>query len=608
MNLFGNLKCQKFCHSHISYIVCLLLSLCSTTFLYKLFDINASLYAYSNSILSLLVFVGLFLLYQFAWKSADRRSLIISLILGFIFTLFLYVGNNILKYDSFMLYSWKDIIIILSETPLFAAIVLLILVRFTSYSTCLQSSISTSSFRAGRTFLIVWAVIFLAWLPGFIASYPGVYGYDSIFQVGFYSRGEIILHHPLIHTYFLGFCVLTVGKWLGSFEIGMAVYSIVQMLLLSAAFSFIYLYLRKINLSRIYTTVILLFFALLPTNAIMSFSSTKDVLYAALFALMILCFCEIVRDKTVLKSLSFDIAFVSVCFAQMIFRNQGKYVFLLSAIVLIFAFREDWKRMLVLCLSVCILFTVYSGPVTKLCNGVDSNTGIREMMSVPCMQLSHALLKNESQLTAEEKSLIEIYIPKYRDNNIFRGISDNMKNTFNSDRFRENPAEFVKLWLSVGVKSPKAYLYSWARLTIGLWYPDMNYRDTGAWHPYWEYQSTGTEFREAGYTVVERQTPEFMQWLADFYNDITYNNSYQKLPLVSLLFSSGLPFWLLLIYIAVCIYKRYYKMLIPAFPMLLLWLTLMLGPVVLYRYVYPLIVALPILFGTLISYSKKNNY
>lgn len=607
MNSFGNLRCFKYCYSHISDIVCLLLSLCSTIFLDKLFDVNASLYAYSNSILSLLVFVASFLLYRFAWKNADRRSLVISSVLGFIFTLLLYMGNSILKYDSPMLYSWKAPVIILFETPIFTAIVLLILVGFTKYSTYLQSSIPTSSFRAGRTFLIAWAVIFLAWLPGFIASYPGVYGYDSIYQVGYYSRGDIILHHPLIHTYFLGFCVITVGEWLGTIEMGMAVYSIVQMLILSAVFSFIYLFLRKINLSRIYTTVVLLFFALLPTNAIMSFSATKDVLYAAFFALMVLCFCEIVRDRTVLKSLGFNAAFVLVCFAQMIIRNQGKYVFLLSAIVLIFAFREYWKRMLVLCLSVCILFAVYSGPVTKICNGVDSNTGIREMMSVPCMQLSHAMLKNDSQLTDEEKSLIEIYIPKYRDNEIFHGISDNMKNSFNSDRFREKPTEFIKLWLTVGLKSPKAYLYSWARLSIGLWYPDMNYRDPEAWHPYWEYQCTGTEFREKGYTVVERQTPASMQWLADFYNDITYNNSYQRLPLISLLFSSGLPFWLLLIYIAVCIYKRYYKMLIPALPMLLLWLTLMLGPVVLYRYVYPLIVAVPILFGTLISYAKEKN-
>lgn len=58
MNSFGNLRCFKYCYSHISDIVCLLLSLCSTIFLDKLFDVNASLYAYSNSILSLLVFVA----------------------------------------------------------------------------------------------------------------------------------------------------------------------------------------------------------------------------------------------------------------------------------------------------------------------------------------------------------------------------------------------------------------------------------------------------------------------------------------------------------------------------------------------------------------------
>ena len=133
-----------------------------------------------------------------------------------------------------------------------------------------------------------------------------------------------------------------------------------------------------------------------------------------------------------------------------------------------------------------------------------------------------------------------------------------------------------------------------------LWYPDMNYRDPGAYHPYWEYIST-QQNAQGAFFIVERTPPSGMEWLSNFYDTLTYKNSYQKIPVISMLFSSGFMIWIVFLYIAWCLYQRKYRYLVPAGFLVALWLTLLLGPVVLYRYVYPIVMSVPLLISFVLT-------
>ena len=73
-----------------------------------------------------------------------------------------------------------------------------------------------------------------------------------------------------------------------------------------------------------------------------------------------------------------------------------------------------------------------------------------------------------------------------------------------------------------------------------------------------------------------------------------------------MLFSSGFSVWILLLYIAWCIYKKQYKLLFPAAFLVGYWLTSLVGPVVLYRYVYPIMVSIPILIAKAITQNEAN--
>ncbi len=585
-------------------ILCLIFSLFSTWSVVNMLKIEERLYSISNSIFSILILAAIFLLFKVCCKNLNRRLLIIALISGFLFSSFMICGANLLLTGYTHLNKLKTLGTILAGVPFWGGIIVIVLEKLPELNSVVQVKkldyFIQQRVNTKRAFFISWLLIFLAWIPGLIATYPGIYAYDSVFQMTYYTTGKILLHHPLIHTYLLGFCVSTLGNFLGSRELGMLIYSLFQMLCLSSAFAFIIAYMSKRKVTGIIKLSFLFLFMFFPVNALLSFSATKDVLYSALFALMVLMFTLVAEKQNLLYNNKFLILLIIISVLGMAFRNQGIYVFVFGMLWGMIVLRKHWKRLLIVFISVTLLFAVYSGPITILCGGVKSDN-LREMMSVPCMQLSRAMLLAKEQLTEEEKQKIEDYVPEYEAYASYQGISDSMKRSFNSNKFKENPIDFLYLWISVGLKTPMSYVDAFARLTIGLWYPDMNYRDESAFHPYWEYKSTEQNQGTTKWIIVDRKTPEGMKWLSDFYYKLTYTNSYQKIPVVSMLFSSGAACWGMLIYIIWCIYERRYKYLFPASFVFGLWLTLLLGPVVLYRYVYPIIMTVPIFIGCAIT-------
>ncbi len=586
-------------------VPCLLTALLSVSQLPSILRMDVTTNTPANSILSVLLLVGLFCLFRRAAAVFHKRLTVFALIAGLFFAATMTVGSNLLKQDASLLHSWRTWLTILGVTPVFAAATGLLfhyLPRINARLTpgALSAPLGRLSGLTGhQVFFLAWGLIFLAWLPGFIASYPGVYGYDCVYQIEAYLAEETSLHHPLISTYLLGFFVITVGNLMGSVEVGMCLYSLLQMLCLSAAFAAVCAWLKRRQVSLWIRLCVLLIMMFLPTNAIMSFSGTKDVLFTAATVMLALYLAEMLQDAQWLHNPLHLAKLALASFFFVAFRNQALYVFVPIAIWIALLLRRHWKSVLAWLLVFILLTGLYRGPVTWLANGQSSST-INEMMSVPCMQLSRALLHNKAELTAEEQALIAAYIPQHAWYEVNKGIADQMKNSFDARRFTDNPGEFIGLWLRVGLKCPTAYLDAFLRVSIGLWYPDMPYRDPYAYHPYWEYDNT-PQNADGTWIIPQRQPPPGMQWLSDYYHSLSYENTYQKVPVVSMLYSSGLIGWCVLLFFLWCVYARQYRLLPLSLLPLLLWGTLLLGPVVLYRYVFPLAATLPILLGTALT-------
>ncbi len=565
-------------------------------------------FSLTNSVFSVLIFVGYFFLFKTATKHIEKKKMLFSVALGFVYSVFMVLGKNVMTAGFSYIFEIKTWIAVILILPVFSALALLCLSYVPFVNAAGDFTIGKKKLSDKTTFFILFALIFIAWIPILLASYPGVYGYDSVYQINMYRSGEVSLHHPIIHTYLLGFFVLDVGEILGSYEAGMCCYSIFQMLCLSATFSAIYTFYvskRWKNKSRLLVLLLIMF---LPTNPIMAFSGTKDVIFAAFFALSTMLLLMVAENPERIKSIKFDLLMIGSFFLMTIFRNQGKFL-VAAAFVFAFIFLWKYKKNLILVLaSFLILIGVYNGPVTKALGGVEA-APIREMLSVPCVQLARAINYNADELTEEECQLIKEYIPRYAEYGWNAGISDAFKNMFDDVRFKENPTEFIKLWMTVALKCPQTYIDAFLRLTVGYWYPDMNYRDPQAYHPYWEYAPTGALvwFDPNEYVLLEQTPVKGFGFLNTVLFKTTYSNAYQYLPVVPMLLSSGMLLWSILMFFVYILLEKKFKYFIPLAFIAMMYVTLFLGPVVLFRYIYPIVMIMPMLFACAFNIKKEKD-
>ena len=83
--------------------------------------------------------------------------------------------------------------------------------------------------------------------------------------------------------------------------------------------------------------------------------------------------------------------------------------------------------------------------------------------------------------------------------------------------------------------------------------------------------------------------------LSELYRRIGNESAFQRVPVVAASFNLGVYTWLLFFTFLLLLYRQQYGELILVIPLIMYFLTTMLGPVVKMRYHYPLIACAPLL-------------
>lgn len=559
----------------------------------------------SNSIYSIMIYLGVFFVLRAFRNIITKRLLVFSGISGIFYTLASYFGKQIYLYEGV---GWSDIttyMYILFLYPFFVSCIGLLLYYVPIILRWICEYPVKNKYKKYFTgnvkyFLIVWLVLFVCWLPGFIATFPGIYAYDSVYQTkALITEGYLNNHHPILHSIVYCGCLMFGKEVLGSYESGMSIYIIFQMLILSMSMALVSKFLAKQKYPILLQAIFIIWNGIYPVNHLMAYAGTKDTLFSAFFMLWVLQSVRFVLDTDTFFSKRKNIIFyIVIIFLMAAFRNNGWYVFLFSIPAMFVVGRLYWKRIVLICMACCLCWGIYTRPVFRWLHVVPGD--IHEMMSVPASQLTRAILVNEEYLTEEEKQMISEYVPQY--SNYRPRLADDVKNTFNSKLLRQDPVRFIELWIGVGNKCLGTYIDAFLNLNIGYWYPDMIYRDPGAWHPYLEYANSSAD--DPSWIVLERAN--LFPLLAKCYNKFAYDTSYQQIPVVSLLFNPGMSVWFI-VFVAVAIgYYKQWKFIFPCWIVLGLLGTLLLGPVVLVRYAYPIMVSVPVFFALLFQIENKD--
>ena len=122
------------------------------------------------------------------------------------------------------------------------------------------------SFRSSTpfNFFYVWAIIFLFWMPVFFALYPGAFVYDATEEYVEVISRQFTMHHPLLHVLALG-GIVHLFEYIGAgANLGIAVYVLLQMLVMSAALSFVVRSLQMWGVTKRYAFITVLFFSIFP--------------------------------------------------------------------------------------------------------------------------------------------------------------------------------------------------------------------------------------------------------------------------------------------------------------------------------------------------------
>lgn len=564
---------------------------------------------FSNSLYSLMLFVVLIPAYAFIlggrsarkkiFAAVNRRTLCCSLVSGLIFSICMVFGRDLSRYGTV---DYGDISVyldILMLWPLFTAFMCFVLAWIEGSAKTYSPLIKKAEqwVPDWKYFMILWLIILLCWLPIFLAAYPGVYRYDAPYQTDYIMlNGRIWGHHPVIHTLYLTGSILLGNRLFSSYESGLAIYSVTQMLILSAIYAYACYYLAKRKAPVFIQLLSTAYFALVPFNAIMAVTATKDTLFAGFFLLSVLFTADLVRDQKHFAASKFElIRYVFVLISMCLWRNNGFYILVVFLPILIIVLRQYWKNLLIVSLAVIVLYVGYAGPMMEILNVVPGNS--REALSVPMQQLARAALYAEDELTEEELASIhelisEDYVQRYNPR-----ISDPVKNGFKTSALMKSPFKYLKTYLAVGIKCPDIYLDAFLELSLGNWYPDMIYPDEETGHQYIEYEDWTQAYentRRSEKQLIparESKLPTLDEWLTTYSLDVTQ----QEVPVLSMLISSGFMFFVIVASGAAAIYFKKYRKLLTVLLLLGLWGTIMLGPIALFRYSYPLMVCTPFL-------------
>ncbi|MDD7408192.1 MAG: DUF6020 family protein [Anaerovoracaceae bacterium] len=302
--------------------------------------------------------------------------------------------------------------------------------------------------------LLSFAAIFIGWLPWLIICFPGSFCYDSIYQLQqFFGATPVTTHHPPLSTLILGLMVWT-GKALGSMNLGVFLYVLLQTVFGAFVFSLIIKKLYDMGIRGGWCCAALAFYALSPLWGGFAQWVEKDLMYAEAAGLFTVALVDVFRERRFSRS---DFAFVTASALLMsLLRNNGIYAAVPTLFLMVF-WLKGWERKKAAG-SFAILVLAFLVVTHGLYPALDFKSGSKvEALSVPLQQTARYVTELPFEVTPEEKEAIDgvlqyRHIPAYYNPE----LSDPVKGLWREPDNDELKA-YLRVWAQMFKKHPQVY-------------------------------------------------------------------------------------------------------------------------------------------------------
>ena len=537
----------------------------------------------------------------------NKKYITFSAIFSGIVSMFTVIGTE-LEYLGDILWTSETLLMLISLTIDIFPMVYFIL-KYIENKQLVEKEVPIKKL-AIMGFLVILFFNFLVWL----AVYPGVYAYDSVYQLKRGLTQEMDMHYSVVFCYLLSFFFSMGYKLFRSYQVGCAIFVFLQLLFLTFVTSKVTIYIYKKTKSLVLYVLSIMFYTLFAFYKIMTVSIAQDTLFAAFFALIFIELIEITTNteeyfkrKTNLIKLIFYI--IMLC----LLRNNGFYA-LICVYPFLFFINTNKKRKSVLIASFtigAILYKVISGPIYTYIGVIKNNDAIKEMSSIPSQQIARAYVEARRYFTDEEIEKLRYY---YNDvqglaysHKINPQISDLLKNRLNRENVKEDIIGYLSFYIKLGVKIPESYIEAFFMNNLGFYYIGKKYPDSRMFHPLIEFYNSDaeevSEREKIDYLPIERESK--LPILNDALEKLIVENSWQEVPILSMMYNLGFYFMIVLFMIGIIILRKEWKLLLPMSLIIGLYVTLFLAPVALFRYAFPIVILFPLYI--MIIFNKSDN-
>ena len=425
----------------------------------------------------------------------------------------------------------------------------------------------------------------------FFDAYPGILTVDSVTTIE-QVMGDSSYNNtmPFWHTVTVQLFIRAGLALFGDINAAVACFHVAQILFMAACFAYVMMTLYQVKVPGWFLAAVYAVYAFQPHNIVYSVTLWKDIPFAGAAVLFITALYRLM--KGIGKSRSGDyLVFITGALGFSLWRTNGWYAFLVTVLIMLLLLGRQEKKLMLLMITVLAVSWALINPVLDLLGVRETN--MVEAFAVPMQQVAR-VVHEERELTEEEVDLLSeiFWMDKVADYYNPLTVDPIKFETFRYDQvphILEHKGDYLKLYLSLGMKYPGDYLKAWVDETKGYW--------NGGYF-FWIYTK---QMDSNPYGIANTVEPNGIQKL--FAAAFRY---LEKPAFLQPLVSIGLHIWALIVCTLVNILKKREEFLL-GIPLLVLTAGLWLGTPVYseFRYAYPMILSMPLILGVTV-FGKKS--
>ena len=452
--------------------------------------------------------------------------------------------------------------------------------------------------------ILIMGILLLCWLPCYAAIFPGNFFHDAqdeFAQLNSVFRGDF----PRLHSVIIIFLLKTAYMLTGSYNVGIAVYTMVQMMLMSGMFSYILKKLKDQGVNRGILLTSFGYFALFPLIHVLVTATVRDVMFGGLVVFLVFqCYLMCWDPKSffcsIPKTCSLGLTVALVLNARINIGYSGIPILLFIGLGFIRCYGKQNKKGIAMllgamcggCVALAILLTTVCQPFRK--------ADLAASLSVLTQPIARAYSYEYDNWTDEQRERFETYFDitrmEYTPENAdgTKGVCLVDENTF---------PQFLRFWVSIGMRFPGCYLDGILANTMQMWYPAAvvdGYVESKDWN------TDKTLFFFLDYIEPPGSYSGCLPKLQKMYMDLGLKISFEKIPGVSMLFSIGFHVWVLLNCLFYAMYRKARHLYLPIGILVIYVFLSSMVPLVCLRYFSALFFAFPLVLVFTVYARRKS--